>query len=255
MTGGDGTDARWDGTSLSIEEHIENLRVEGVRLGTVADTTAFGAAIPGCPGWTLEDLVRHVGDVHRWAATIVRESLQERLRRDFVGPGNDALLDWYAQGHRELVQTLSDASPRDEFWAWAPAPNALAFWARRQAHETAIHRLDAEQAGGSVTPFHAVQAADGIDEWLTIASRRVRSTSGGGRVLHLAPVDVPAAWMVGLEAEGLSLRNGEPAGRACTVRGPASDLFALAMNRRHATGLVVEGDDDVLRAWRESVHF
>ena len=39
------------------------------------------------------------------------------------------------------------------------------------------------------------------------------------------------------------------------VRGSASDLFALVMNRRDADGLDVVGDSDVLRVWRDSVRF
>ena len=36
------------------------------------------------------------------------------------------------------------------------------------------------------------------------------------------------------------------------VRGPASDLFVFAYNRRDATGLEVFGDTAVVDRWRES---
>ena len=39
-------------------------------------------------------------------------------------------------------------------------------WARRQAHETAIHRYDAESASGDVNGFDLDFAVDGIDEIL-----------------------------------------------------------------------------------------
>jgi uncharacterized protein (TIGR03083 family) len=240
---------------LSTEEHIERLGVEGRRFGEVVARTPFDARVPGCPDWTVEDLVRHLGDVHRWAGTIVRERRQERLRLDFEGPpGHADLLAWYTQGHAELLQALSEASPADEFWAWAPAPNAQAFWARRQAHETAIHRLDAEQAAGSATPFTTAQAADGVDEWLTLAQMRCKVPDGGGRTLHFAALDLRAEWVVELRDGGITLRRGE-AGGDCTVRAPASDLFALVMNRREVAGLTVEGDSDLLRVWRHSVRF
>jgi uncharacterized protein (TIGR03083 family) len=240
---------------LSTAAHIQNLRIDGRRLGEVAAQTAFGTPVPGCPGWTVEDLVRHVGDVHRWAGTIVRERRQEALHRDFEAPGeHDELLAWYEEGHRQLVEALTQASPEAAFWAWAPAPSALAFWARRQAHETAIHRLDVEQAASSTTPFEALQAADGVDEWLTIASMRVKVPGGGGRTLHLAALDVGRAWLVELGDDGLRVQRGGSGGD-CTVRGHASDVFALSMNRLAADSLSVEGDTDVLRAWRESVRF
>jgi uncharacterized protein (TIGR03083 family) len=241
--------------TIPIDEHIAWLRVEGERLAAAVADASWDARVPGCPEWDVEALVRHIGDVHRWAATVVRERRQERLRLDFEGPRERGeLLDWYVKGHAELLATLSGASPDDVFWSWAPAPSALAFWARRQAHETAIHRLDAEQSGGSSTPFATAQAADGIDEWLTMASLVIRATGGAGRTLHLDAVDAPGEWAVALRDDGLSVERDASSGD-CTVRATASDLFALVMNRRKADGLAVEGDAGVLLAWRESVRF
>ena len=74
--------------------------------------SAFEAAVPGCPEWDVEGLIRHLGDVHRWAATIVRDHVKERLRRDFAGPaGREPLLAWFAEGHAQLVEVL----PKEEF--------------------------------------------------------------------------------------------------------------------------------------------
>jgi uncharacterized protein (TIGR03083 family) len=240
---------------LSTADHIATVAAEGERFRLVVAQAPFDAPVPGCPGWSVERLVRHLGDVHRWAGTIVRERRTEPLHQDFDGPeSSDDLVAWYGDGLDLLVRALSGTAPDDVFWAWAPAANPQAFWARRQAHETAIHRLDAEQACGFATPFGAVQAADGIDEWLIIAADRVKVAGGGGRTLHLSAVDVRWEALVELRDDGLRVRD-PGAGGDCTVQGSASDLFALAMNRRNADGLVVRGDIDVLRAWRESVRF
>jgi uncharacterized protein (TIGR03083 family) len=248
-----GSSAEWQ--PLSTAEHIDRLAIEGRRLADVVADSPLDAPVPGCPGWDVEALIRHIGDVHRWAAMIVGDRVQERLRRDFAGPDDrDSLLTWYADGHAQLLDVLRDASPDDHFWAWGPAPNPRAFWTRRQSHETAIHRLDAEQAAGAPTPFPALAAADGVDEWLVLASRRCRVADGRGRRLHVAASDTPGEWVVELREDGLSVERGD--GRAdCSVRASASDLFALVMNRRDAAGLDVAGDEDVLRAWRESVRF
>ncbi len=245
--------ARWE--PLSTAEHIERLEIEGRRLGDVVAGPPLDALVPGCPGWNVDALIRHIGDVHRWASTIVGGRLQERLRRDFAGPEDrDSLLAWYAEGHAQLLSVLRDASPDDHFWAWGPAPNPQAFWARRQSHETAIHRLDAEQAAGALTPFPPLAAADGVDEWLLLASRRCKVADGRGRRLHVAANDAPREWVVELREDGLSVERGKGGGD-CSVRASAGDLFALVMNRRDAAGLDIAGDGDVLRAWRESVRF
>ncbi|MBJ7594244.1 MAG: maleylpyruvate isomerase family mycothiol-dependent enzyme [Candidatus Dormibacteraeota bacterium] len=245
-----------DRTTLTVDECLVRLRVEGERLGEVAAATALDAAVPGCPGWDVDALVRHMGDVHRWAGAIVRDRVQERLRLDSVGPDDrDGLLAWYRDGHRQLLDALSSATPDDLFWAWAEAPSPLAFWARRQAHETAIHRLDVEQAAGlAPTPFPARVAADGIDEWLLLAPARCRVAEGSVGSLQVDPSDAPDRWLVALRSEGITVeRDG---GRAdCSVNAPASDLFALLMNRRDIDGIGVDGDTAVLQTWRESVRF
>jgi uncharacterized protein (TIGR03083 family) len=251
----DGGDPGTQPRPLSIDQHLERLEIEGHRFGEVVAGLPLDAEVPGCPAWNLDALIRHLGHVHRWAETIVRDRVQDHLRRDFAGPeGRDALLAWYAEGHRQLLGALRGAAPDLHVWTWAPAPNALTFWARRQSHETAIHRLDAEQAAGSPTPFPAQAASDGVDEWLTMASLFRKVADGRGRRLHLRINDVPEEWVVELRDDGISVQHGADGGD-CSVRGSASDLFALVMNRRDADGLDVVGDSDVLRAWRDSVRF
>jgi uncharacterized protein (TIGR03083 family) len=238
---------------LTTDDHLDRLRAEGERLAQVAAATPLDAAVTGCPGWNVDALLRHIGDVHRWAATIVRDRIQERPHIDSAGPDDrDGLLAWYGEGHAQLLAALVASNADEVFWTWAPAPNPQAFWARRQSHETAIHRLDVELAAGTPTPFPADAAADGIDELLTLVSRRGRVPDGRGRRLHIAPTDAQPEWQVELGAEAMVVRLDEPGGD-CSVRGPASDLFALVMNRRDATGLEVVGDEDVIRAWRSSV--
>jgi uncharacterized protein (TIGR03083 family) len=243
-----------DATGPAIEEHIERLRIEGELFADVAAHSPFDARVPGCPDWDLEDLVRHLADVHRWAAMIIRERLPDRPHRDFEGPSDPAeLLAWYRDGLAQLVDALVATVPTDSFWAWAPAPSPLAFWARRQDHETTIHRLDAEQATGATTPFAADFAADGVDEWLAIVGARVKVPGGDGRTMHLSSTDTGHEWRVTLDAVPTTERGAS--GGDVSVRAPAGDLFPLVMNRRTADGLHVTGDRDVLRFWRDHVRF
>jgi uncharacterized protein (TIGR03083 family) len=110
--------------------------------------------VPSCPGWTVRDLLRHTGYVHRWATGFVAEgqtrpggaSEEEILSQ---GPDDAELPGWFREGHATLVRALGAAAPHLNCWAFLPAPSPLAFWARRQAHETAIHRVDAERAAGA----------------------------------------------------------------------------------------------------------
>ncbi len=239
---------------MDIDQQIARVRAEGEALARAAEAGPLNAPVPGCPGWDVEALLRHIGDVHRWAATIVGERIPERLRRDFEGPAEpDALLVWYLEGCVALVDVLESASPEDSFWFWGPAPNALAFWARRQANETAIHRCDAESAHGPITPLTTVDALDALDEWLVLATRRASAPEGQERILQLAPIDGSATWSVIL-GEHVEVTTDRGRGH-CEVRGTASDVYLWSMNRRGTEGLTVSGDEALLQVWADNFKF
>jgi uncharacterized protein (TIGR03083 family) len=111
-------------------------------LADAAERAGLDAAVPPCPPWLVEDLLRHTGYVHRWAARHMTERPgqvidgppeAEILRGGAAGPD---LLAWFRVGHAALVETLACADPALECATFMAAPSALAFWARRQAHET-----------------------------------------------------------------------------------------------------------------------
>jgi len=160
------------------DEHIAALDADGTLLAAAAELAGLDAPIPGCPLWKMRELLRHTGYVHRWAAGYVTHGYEEEVDRYSedellrAGPGDAELLGWFRDGHAGLVRSLRSADPGLSCWSFLDAPSPLAFWARRQAHETAIHRADAESAAGDVTPFPAVFAADGIDELLVCFASR-----------------------------------------------------------------------------------
>jgi len=98
---------------VQIEEHLDQLRAEGLRLAAAARRADLDTGVPGCPGWKVRDLVKHVGGVHRWAAAIVGGALPDGddVTGDLVGtgPADSLLIDWFSDGHRALVQTLRTA--------------------------------------------------------------------------------------------------------------------------------------------------
>ncbi|MDR0344372.1 MAG: maleylpyruvate isomerase N-terminal domain-containing protein, partial [Nocardiopsaceae bacterium] len=148
--------------------HVSHLRRDGELLTAAAGRAGMDADVPRCPGWQVRDLLTHLGFVHRWATGIVRDRLsrpvgggeteQEMLRN---GPPDRQLPGWFADGHASLVRTLAAADPGLTCWAFLEAPSPLAFWARRQAHETAIHRADAQHAARKAIAGEAA-AGDGV---------------------------------------------------------------------------------------------
>jgi uncharacterized protein (TIGR03083 family) len=168
-------------------------------------------------------------------------------------PRDEDLAAWFAVGHAELVGALRNAPDDLETWTFLEAATPLAFWARRQAHETAIHRVDAESATGATTGFPADFAADGIDELL------LRFVARGGRplpvdrerTLTVAATDVDGAWTVTLAPEGFRIATGAVSGGDASLRGPASELYVCLWNRSSPEGLDRNGDHGLLDLWRE----
>lgn len=139
---------------MKIPEYVETLDRDGRLLAAAAGKAGVEAKVATCPGWQVRDLLRHTGMVHRWATAFVAEG-HTSYHPDGGLPELDGeeLLAWFREGHGRLVDTLSAAPPDVECWSFLPAPSPLAFWARRQAHETTVHRVDAESAlGGEGAP-------------------------------------------------------------------------------------------------------
>jgi uncharacterized protein (TIGR03083 family) len=251
---------------MEIAEHVDALRRQGEWLADSAERAGLDATVPPCSPWRVKDLLRHTGYVHRWAARHVTEcpdqiidgpSEEEILR----GGADDAgLLAWFRDGHAALVRTLATADPAVECATFMATPSPLAFWARRQAHETAIHRADAESAAGATPGYESEFAADGVDELIMgFGLRRTYqpgSTSDGTR-LRMGATDTGDAWLI--EAvEGRLQPQRDPDGSAeagCTISGPASGLYLYLWNRADAAraGVTITGDPGLLSGWQSSV--
>ncbi|KQX64139.1 maleylpyruvate isomerase family mycothiol-dependent enzyme [Streptomyces sp. Root1310] len=243
---------------MKTAEFIHALDREGRSLAAAAAEAGPDAKVPTCPEWQVRDLLRHTGAVHRWATSFVADG--DPSFHPFDEPpelDGDALLDWFREGHLRLVDTLSCAPPDLRCWHFLPAPSPLAFWARRQAHETAVHRVDAESARGRAPEEIARDiatgfAADGIDELLRGFHARAKSRvrTDRPRVLRVRATDTAdAVWTVRLSAEPpVTERNGE-ADADCEVSGPAAQLYLALWNRLPLPA--VTGDAALATLWRE----
>jgi uncharacterized protein (TIGR03083 family) len=257
-------------SSMEVSEHIAALEREGTLLADAARQAGLDAVVPSCPSWQVRDLLRHISYVHRWAAEYVTEQRRERMPdrphepEILAGEPPDAeLLAWYRAGHVVLVKALTDADPSLQCYTFLPAPSPRAFWARRQAHETAIHRVDAELASGEPTPFRPEFASDGIDELImgffgrdaTEVSEEQRR--GGRMSLLVTAADTGSSWLIGLTSDGaLAMDVQRGTGSAdCVLSGPAAGLYLLLWNRAEPdqAGVAVGGDGSVLDAWRRSM--
>jgi uncharacterized protein (TIGR03083 family) len=245
---------------MHAAEHIDYLEREGALLATAAFDVDPDAPVATVPDQSLRDLVQHIGGIHRWAETTIREARTERYDARLIDvvkqwPDDADLVDWFREGHAALVATLRNADPDLEVWHFFDAPTPIAFWARRQAHETAIHRADAESCSGPITPYAPAFAADGVNEVLFgFAARRGRFPQvEPPPVLRLQADDIDEEWRIQLGPERVAvLEDGEVAAD-CTVVGPVSDLYLMIWNRITAATLDVRGDPAVPAIWRDAI--
>ncbi|MEV6877533.1 maleylpyruvate isomerase family mycothiol-dependent enzyme [Amycolatopsis sp. NPDC051128] len=188
------------------------------------------APVPDCAGWTLADLGTHLGNVHRWAATVVTTGeVQPQNFED--GPSAD-LAPWYAESARLLLDALTAAAPEDPCWHFAGTAKTKAFWFRRQVHETAVHLADAHFAAGTACTLDPAVAADGVDEVLSAMLPRVTRWHAS------PPLAAPIALRATDTGDVWTLHPGEP-----PALGPATEPAATA----EATA-----QDLLLRLWKRT---
>src|SRR3954466_7162268 len=228
-------------------EHIDHIRADGALLTDAAERAGMDAAVAWCPEWQVRDLVRHQGDVHHWAAfnlgrgTDTPMSDEENDQCLLTWPDDDeSLLGWFREGHARLVETLQWTPDDAVAMAFLPAPSPRAFWARRQAHETAIHRADAQLAAGMLPDYPSAFAADGVDELLLgfFARPRGRLRADPPVRLGVHAADTQDAWTMTIGPESRDVVR-EALDADCTVTGTVSDLYLLLWNRAETRSCTV----------------
>jgi uncharacterized protein (TIGR03083 family) len=222
----------------------------------------LGATIPAVEGWTVGQVVAHVGQGAQWAVHLVRDGMDAtdallalRPDPDVDELGKDGLLTWFDSCTDELCAALEAAGPDATCWTFS-GDGPARFWWRRRAQETAIHRWDVASATGAAAPIERDLALDGIDEVFELFVPRLGDRlAGGGESLHLHATDegLPEGageWTISFTPEGPACERGHAKGDAA-VRGSASDLLLLLWNRVPRSRLEIFGDPAVLDFWAE----
>ena len=249
---------------MEIAQHITFVGQEAELFAEAARRGGLEADIDSCPGWNMRDLVRHLSEIHLWAAARVAKRTSKLFPDDIsehteswpelavFWPDDIDLVDWYLETNANLVQALESASPADDIPTFLPAPSPLAMWARRQAHETAVHRFDAQNARGAGSGFDPVFASDGIDEMVSgFAPRAEEFPTTSPRTMLVHAEDTEDRWHLTLAADGITTVRGDgPAD--VTLSGDASDLYLALWNRGDDSWITVEGDRELLDLWHNN---
>jgi uncharacterized protein (TIGR03083 family) len=248
-------------THLSLDEHLAALDRSGNALRAAAASAGLDAKVPTCPAWNVTKLVIHQGMVHRWAAANLRgDTAHDTSASQAEARAAADLLAWYSEGLVALVATLqqtADDAKANVFLRDAPPPRR--FWARRQAHETTIHSVDAVAAvhgrwpTASEVNIDAALAADGIDELLTgfVTRGKGRLHAAEPYTVLVRTADTGHRWTVRISDGPIVTTPGDTARPDVVLSGTAAQLYLSLWNR--ADELTTEGRGDIVEQWRSEI--
>ena len=146
-----------------------------------------GVDVPACPGWTITDLLGHLGVVQRYHGGNLTRGVTTPPDHPRPTPPETGLADWFREGTALLLDNLAALPADAPAWGFGPGEPTVAFWQRRMVHEALVHRLDAEMARGTTaTPVDPVVADDAVAEYLEVflarrhrPGARARRAAGG----------------------------------------------------------------------------
>lgn len=238
--------------SLDSDAYIATTAREGAAVGAAAATGDLDAPVPTCPRWSLQRLVGHLGWVYNWVSEHIEQRSVTVLNRDDVprAPQGPAVLDWYGEAHARVLAALAHIDPAEEVWGWAGI-NTGAFWHRRMAQESLIHRWDAENTVGEPGGLDSDLAADGVDELVEVilpfqAANTEEPLPAG--TLHLHRTDGDGEWLCRIADGRMEVERIHARGDVA-VRGTGEQLDLVLWRRIEPGDVEVFGDVDVLVAW------
>jgi uncharacterized protein (TIGR03083 family) len=216
-----------------------------------AAAPSLAARVPGCPDWTLDDLVYHLSTVQRfWALVTTQADPSAPPSPDQRGPMEPEgdLLAWFGDSTVLLVDALRAAGPDAPAWAWwgaSEAPLTTTAIARHQVQEAAVHAFDAQDSIGKPEQLPAAVAVDGVAEFLSVGlGSRGPWPHRPARITFTA-TEGPS-WSVDLSPSGARLDPPESGAPVTTVHARASDLVLALYGRTPFADLRVDGDRSVL---------
>jgi len=237
---------------VEMDSYLRLIRADADLLISAA-RQQLAAPVPSCPGWTVADLVEHVGHVYLHKIESIR---QQRDPEPWPPPPPDGdPIDWLVAATTDMLTELSERGPDAPAYTWHDADQTVGFWYRRMAQETAVHRVDAELAVGRPSAIDTELALDGVDELLDIFFAGdwsdLPKPDLTGRV-GLRAAD--RSWLVVLEPE--AVRIGQLAGDVdAEVSGEPSELLLWLWGRLPAESVTVEGDPGAVDRLRQRLVF
>ncbi|MEV6850697.1 maleylpyruvate isomerase family mycothiol-dependent enzyme, partial [Actinoplanes sp. NPDC051411] len=140
-------------TELNPDQARQAILEHTRRLAESATAAGPGAAVPTTPGWTVTDLVEHVGQTQHWVAEIIERRVTDptQLPTQMAVPPTDpaAWPAWLANSAQRIANACSDDTlDTPVFNPAADSRSGTRFWLSSMLNEAVIHGFDAAHATG-----------------------------------------------------------------------------------------------------------
>jgi uncharacterized protein (TIGR03083 family) len=230
--------------------YLACLQADSARLAEVG-RLGLSEPVPSCPGWTVDDVLRHVAMVYLHKLEVLRLG----ARPEDWPPNLDdrETLELYDETRAAIAEALVQAGTELPTWTFSPTDETSAFWYRRMALETVVHRVDAELAHDVVTPVDRELALDGIDEILTVMLGGPWWEEGDTKHPVDATIRITAegrSWTARLDATSATVTAGSDGEVEAEVFGDPDDLFLWLWGRHDLNLEQSAGDDAAVQEFR-----
>jgi uncharacterized protein (TIGR03083 family) len=259
-------------TRLPAHVYLDHVARESARFRQVLAGTDPGATVPSCPAWSADDLLWHLTGVQRFWAWIItnRPAPPDEYAEAERPSGHDGLLASIDSATADLHQALAGADPAEPAWTWSD-DHTVGFVLRRQALEVLVHRLDAEQTAGTVTPLDPALAADGVEEVLDVMYGSCPPWGDFSPLPHYVRVDCTdtarSVWVqigrfsgtdpkdeVRYDEDDIQVVSAPGVEPDAVVSGTAEELLARLWRRGDGATIHLAGDLHIVDHFRNAIH-
>jgi uncharacterized protein (TIGR03083 family) len=260
-------------SELNTEDARRAIVEHTRRLAESAGAVGPGAAVPTAPGWTIADLVEHVGQTQHWVAEMIERRIVDPSQLPMelaVLPADAGEWEaWLTASAERFVRACSDdALDAPVFNPARDERTGTRFWLASVLNEAVVHGFDAANAVGRPAGVDAGIAAALISNHLAMLTsptwelqrpESAHAIRGTGQTLQWVATDAmddAGAWFVERRPDGATWRPGT--GRAdVSVSGPARSLLLTLTRRvplteRGAHDVIVEGDVELVQDWLDN---
>ncbi|CAB4851708.1 unannotated protein [freshwater metagenome] len=243
-----------DGTRLEATEYLDLLDLDFEAL--LEASGDLGLDVPGCPGWTIADLLSHLVSVlRRRVVSLDLDAAPEGRGWGEIAEGMD-VRDVLREVYGDVCVRLRSRDQNEKTWSFRPEEQTVGFWHRRLAHEISVHRWDAQSASRGIEgadPIDPVLASDGIDEllgWLMTSHPEYPQAGATGQTVLMSAGE--HSWRIILNPMSVEVVGGSGDAGALMAAEPSGLLLEM-WGRPGEHGVATMGDPVALRLLREHI--